>query len=236
MKSVAILIPTTSNKMGWTNINNSFLVTIFINTFKLIINKNINYKLFIGIDKNDILFDNTRNQTEIMNMLKGICDVSFIYLNAEKGHLSRAWNELFTIAYNELFDYFYQCGDDIDFCNNFNYFNNLIEILEKQNDYGVTGSLCVSRADILTQSFVSRKHMEIFGFYFPEEIKNWYIDDWISYVYKDKYYTPYKSGKIKNSGGNPRYIIEEVNKTDFMSIVEKYKSVLNNKINIDISL
>jgi hypothetical protein len=61
---------------------------------------------------------------------------------------------------------------------------------------------------ILTQTFVSRKHMDIFGFYFPEEIKNWFCDDWITNVYisKNKYWPIRK--RILNKGGEPRYTPE----------------------------
>ena len=65
----------------------------------------------------------------------------------------------------------------------------------------------------MTQSFVSRKHMEIFGYYFPDEIINWCIDDWISEVYQPNYYFPLKKF-VKNLGGNPRYIVNnELNLT-----------------------
>ena len=57
---------------------------------------------------------------------------------------------------------------------------------------------------IQTQSFVSRKHMEIFGFYFPEEVKNWYCDDWMTFTYYPKFFysIPYF---CRNLGGPPRY-------------------------------
>ena len=42
----------------------------------------------------------------------------------------------------------------------------------------------------MTQSFVSRKHMEIFSVYFPPEIVNWCCDDWINFVYYPKYIYP----------------------------------------------
>ncbi len=35
--------------------------------------------------------------------------------NIKKGHLTAMWNRLFKKAYQEGCDYFYQCGDDIQF-------------------------------------------------------------------------------------------------------------------------
>jgi hypothetical protein len=230
----SLLIPTTSNKRQWKNINETYLVNVLIKSLKSIINekganKNIEYKLFIGIDKDDTIFDNKNNQDEISNLINEYCDIEFIYLNSEKSHLSKAWNILFKRAYEDNYDYFYQCGDDIDFNNNEKYFERLIEILKKQNNYGITGAHCMDRKDILTQSFVSRKHMELFGFYFPEEIRNWFVDDWISNIYKEKYYTPYEECRIKNVGGrknSQRYNITRLTKNDFKKIVDKYKDRL----------
>lgn len=234
MVKISLLVPTTSNKRQWKNINETYLVNVLIKSLKSIINekganKNIEYKLFIGIDKDDTIFDNKNNQDEISNLIKEYCDIEFIYLNTEKGYLSKAWNVLFKRAYEDNYDYFYQCGDDIDFNNNEKYFERLIEILEKQNNYGVTGAHCMDRKDILTQSFVSRKHMELFGFYFPEEIRNWFVDDWISNIYREKYYTPYKERKIKNVGGwrnGQRYNITKLTKDEFGKLVDKYKDRL----------
>ena len=56
--------------------------------------------------------------------------------------------------------------------------------------------------------------MEIFGFFFPEEIKNWYCDDWITNIYYPNYF--YKLEHFHfNQGGEPRYVIEgELNEND----------------------
>lgn len=229
MIKIALLVPTTSNKKEWKNVNDTFLVNILIKSLKTIINRKqvntpIKYKLFIGIDRDDKIFDVKNNQNEISNLINDYCDIEFIYLDIEKGHLSKAWNILFKKAYDDNYDYFYQCGDDIDFNNNKNYFVKLITILRRQNNYGVTGALCLQRNDILTQSFVSRRHMELFGFYFPEEIRNWFVDDWISNIYKEQYYKPYNGGKIKNIGGKPRYEIKKIN---IYNIINKYKSRLS---------
>ena len=84
---------------------------------------------------------------------------------------------------------------------------------------------------IQTQSFVSRKHMEIFGFYFPPEIKNWYCDDWMTNVYSPKYFYMIHCF-VKNAGGTPRYeVIGSLNHNDpirkkCFELVEKHKKLL----------
>jgi hypothetical protein len=50
--------------------------------------------------------------------------------------------------------------------------------------------------------------MDTFGYYFPEELVNWYCDDWINEVYKErKLFFPLVKHYCENAGGNPRYNI-----------------------------
>ena len=94
-----------------------------------------------------------------------------------------------------------------------------IKQLQSQNDLGVVGPLDWQRElfrkqmyprpckFLLTQTFVSRKHMEIFGFYYPPEIINWYCDDWITRVYQEKnLLISIDTHRVINKGGPPRYI------------------------------
>jgi GT2 family glycosyltransferase len=132
--------------------------------------------------------------------------VKFVIMDANKGHLTRMWNQLFKIAYDEGCDYFYQCGDDIQFHTK-GWVNDCIKILQAHNNIGLTGPFN-NNSRILTQSFVSRKHFDLFGYYFPEEIINWYCDDWINEVYRgiNSFYPLYNHLCV-NIGGKPRYNI-----------------------------
>ena len=123
------------------------------------------------------------------------------------------WNVLYTKAYNDSCDYFYQCGDDIIFCTK-GWVNDSISILQQHNNIGLTGPYN-NNPHILTQAFVSRKHMDIFGYFFPENIFNWGCDDWYNYVYKPNHFFPLKNHYCSNEGGEPRYVID--NNTSFTS-------------------
>ena len=125
--------------------------------------------------------------------------------NVKKGHLTKMWNILYQQAYDEGCDYFFQCGDDIFFATN-KWVNDCIQCLKKHNDIGLTGPIN-NNCRILTQAFVSRKHMDIFGWFFPEEIFNWCCDDWYNWVYKPNHFFPLKNHFCSNQGGEPRYII-----------------------------
>ena len=50
--------------------------------------------------------------------------------------------------------------------------------------------------------------LNLFGYYFPEEIINWFCDDWINEVYKGmNAYFPLQQHLCVNIGGQPRYTI-----------------------------
>lgn len=208
---VAFLIITTSNKRdNWVTIKDTYLYNMTLKTLLLTQDKEHLYKFYIGIDANDRIFDKKDQQDEITRFSKAFPNLEFefiVYDNNKipKGHHTIMWNVLFQKAYGDGFDYFYQCGDDIVFRTK-GWINDSIKMLKSKNNIGLTGPINNNNR-ILTQSFVSRKHMEIFGWYFPKEIKNWCCDDWYNMVYSSKYLYPLTNHFAENRGGEPRYDI-----------------------------
>ena len=206
---IGLLIPSTSNGRKWDNYKETYLYINTLKSFLLTYDKEHSYTFYIGIDRNDNVYDDKLNQEELIrfcSIMKNI-EIEFMYMdNISKGHLTIMWNVLFNKAYNDGCDYFFQCGDDINFKTT-GWVNSCINVLKHTNNIGVAGPLN-NNARILTQSFVSRKHMELFGYYFPPEIINWFCDDWINFVYKgmNKFY-PLKEHKCDNVGGKERYVI-----------------------------
>jgi hypothetical protein len=140
------------------------------------------------------------------------------------------WNILHKIAFDEGFDYFYQLGDDIQFLSG-GWVTQFIKLLS--NNIGIIGGYDINPSrpkDLITQSFTNRKHMEIFGYYYPEIFTNWYSDNWIQRVYEEK--SIFASDiKIKNAGGNPKYSINnrsDVLENEIMIGKEKIKKYLEN--------
>ena len=183
---IGILIPSTSKGREWNSYKETYLYYLTLKTFLITYDQEHTYNFYIGIDKNDKIYDNEKEKGQLkrfISIMKNV-DIEFMYMDGiEKGHLTIMWNRLFKKAYDDNCDYFFQCGDDIDFKTK-GWVNACIETLKKSNGIGMVGPMN-NNAFILTQSFVSRKHMELFGFYFPEEIINWYCDDWINDVYKN---------------------------------------------------
>ena len=217
---VALLIPSTSKGRDWKTFQESYLFKHTIKTFLLTYNKEHEYKFFIGIDENDPIYDNEEVKTQIqrfVSIMKNV-EIEFIYMtNIPKGHLTVMWNKLYDEALGQNYEYFFQCGDDVEFLE-YQFIDKFVDCLRKNNNIGVTGyyQFNDSKYPLLTQTFVSKKHMDIFGFYFPEQLKNWYCDDWINQVYKktNKFF-PLLDSKIINKQTNQkaRYSIPKLQTT-----------------------
>ena len=119
--------------------------------------------------------------------------------------------------------YFFQCGDDIHFSTK-GWVNDCIQTLLKSNDIGLTGPINNNNR-ILTQAFVSRKHMDIFGVFFPESIRNWCCDDWYNEVYKPDFFFPLRQHYCSNEGREPRYDIN--NNSRFLDPLKIKKNIEN---------
>ncbi len=206
---IAILIPSTSNGRKWKTINDTYLLNHTLKSFLIQYDKEHHYKFYIGIDRNDEIYDNMEIKEKFkkfVSIMKNI-DIEFYYMdNVPKGHLTIMWNILFDIALEENNDYFFQCGDDIEFSTK-GWVNDCINVLEKNDGIGLVGPIN-NNPRILTQSFVSKKHKELFGYFFPPELINWFCDDWINEVYKkiNRFY-PLRNHFCNNVGGQPRYNI-----------------------------
>lgn len=211
MSKIGILVPATSRGRDWKNIKDTYLYNIFLKSFFTTYSKEHSYTIYLIIDPDDPVFDTEESKSYINKFLSLMQNTSLKILystNINKGHVTEMWNKCFHTAYNDGCDYFYQCGDDVQFLTK-NWVNIAIKLLKKHNDIGVTGPLDGGRINctkfILTQTFVSRKHMEIIKNYFPPEIINWFCDDWITYLYYPKYLYKMNGYYIQNIGGKPRY-------------------------------
>jgi hypothetical protein len=219
-KKIGILIPTSSRNRSWKTFKETYLYNLFLTSFIKTYDKEHTYIIYLVIDDNDAVLSKTTEKETLLNFANLHTNISFKLISSSgipPGHVTLMWNRAFNSACADMCDYFFQSGDDIVFSEK-NWVNASIFELQKNNDIGLTGPIDWNRWQhgpnsrpggarfIHTQSFVSRKHMEIFGFYFPEELKNWYCDDWmtLSYYPDFYYFIPFF---CKNMGGSPRYKI-----------------------------
>jgi len=204
---IGFLIPCTSHDRNWDHITETYLYNLTIKTFLIHRDEEHHYVFYLGVDDDDPIFNNKKEQKKILKLTRVFkaIEFKFIVLNEQKGYLTKMWNRLFREAYIGGCDYFYQCGDDIEFKTS-GWVNACIQKLSENHNIGLTGPINNNNY-ILTQAFVSRIHMEIFGNFFPENIINWGCDDWYNKVYLPNYLYPLKYHLCVNMGGTPRYVI-----------------------------
>lgn len=227
---IAFLIPMTSKYREWNSVYDSNIINYTLNSFIQTytpINK-YSIKFYLGIDKNDILFSKQREQSELYYLFNSKnleLDITTFPDTLKPGHLTAMWNILFKKAYEDNNDYFYQCGDDIQFTSS-GWLQECIEKLAEKNNIGVAGPNSAQWPTIvLTQSLVSRKHYQIFGYYFPESIVNWYCDNWITMVYSPNFYSKLNHHYAPNLGGKERYPIAHLEHV-YLEELEKGKKIL----------
>jgi len=209
---IGFLIPSTSNGRDWKSYKETYLHNFTLKTFLLSLTddeKKYNYIFYIGIDRNDKVLDTEEAKNGFNNLKKVFTNIDFQYLymdNITKGHLTVMWNRIYKKALDDGCDYFYQCGDDIEFKTK-GWVTDCITTLKKNNNIGLVGPIN-NNPNIITQSFVSRIHYQLFGYFFPEEIINWCCDDWINEVYKRiNAFFPLRKHYCGNIGGAERYVI-----------------------------
>jgi hypothetical protein len=207
--TIGVLIPCTSKgRDEWRGALDTYLYQMTVRTLLLTQNDCYDYRFYIGHDTDDRIFADPVQHGEFTRLSTVFKNISFRFVEmvgVRRGHVTAMWNILFDAAYSDDCDYFYQCGDDIVFHTK-NWTRDCIAQLETSDGYGLVGPVN-NNSRILTQAFVSRRHMEVFGFFFPEEIINWCCDDWYNWVYHPTHLFPLRNHYCSNNGGAPRYVI-----------------------------
>lgn len=208
---VAFCIPTTSHGKDWTKMSQSYLQKL----------KSINTKhkitFILGYDEDDTLYNKWINRLSF--------NAKWIKCNESKGHVTAIWNMLYKKAVSmKKFDYYWLAGDDLDYCNE-DWLDALILSLKSTNNIGIAGVYNGNPALPMTQFLVSKKHLDFFGFAYPEELKNWYCDNWIQAIYPSKYIHYHPEFECINAGGKPRYK-PEIDDGEWKELIGKYQECL----------
>jgi len=216
MTKIALLIPTTSRNLPFGSIQDlpifKWMLPTLLSSITTEEKLQHSITLYLGFDDNDGVYNNLNQLGTIQNEFKYNTGDTNLTLQQIKcigtnHNPVRVWNTLHDMAFNDNFDYFYQLGDDIQFLTS-GWITKFIETLPT-NNIGMAGGLDINPSrpgNLITQSFVNRHHMKIFGYYYPSVFTNWHSDNWIQNVYGDKSIL-LSDMKIKNAGGHPKYSI-----------------------------
>jgi len=192
LPKVCILVPVCSKFTDWKGIEESFFLTIFLdsmyNTSEF---SQYDYSIYLGYDKGDSLFDSENNLNYLFSIvnqrnddyhcLVNLRNISFDNVLGKPGPIM---NFLSETAFREGCDYLYRINDDTEFLTKWTtpFVNTLAGFIP--SNVGVVGPTCLQgNTLIMTHDFVHRNHFEIFGFHYPPELTDWWLDDWISSVY-----------------------------------------------------
>lgn len=179
-RRVALMIPT-YNKNGGRIYLKEVLIPSLLATLTSQEESRFLVTLYIGYDSNDPIV--AVNFEELLGSHHNVL-VKLHRLPAMRWATSM-WNALYVDAMLDKNDYYMQLGDDVQF-NNKGWMTSMVVELDKMNGFGMVGPSDTRwKCDMLTQAMVTRKHYEIFGFFYPPEIKDWFSDNWLQTIYKN---------------------------------------------------
>lgn len=223
MQSIAVLIASTSNNSGWSSVDDIFFLNDTIPSILSKKSDRIKYKFFLGFDDDDEFLLN--HKEEINSRLESFeIDFSLVFVNNEVHKPCPVWNYLFEMAYKEGFDFFLQTGDDIHFYDAFD--EDFILYLDGFDNFGVVGGITNVGPQIITQAFVHRNHMEVFGFLFPPELPDWGSDNWINFIY-DSFNKARLSSRHRVVNNK---IVDSFKGVHRYSVTRDYRDQLNNSL------
>jgi hypothetical protein len=219
VRTIALLVPVTSRGRTLRRVADTDLLRTLVPSVLATATwtPELAYRVYVGYDAGDAFFDRADRRRALAGAFRRLAGRRSVRLvlhrSAGTAHAPCAvWNALFRRAYDDGCAFFYQLGDDV-----------ALETPEWARDFpaalllnpvcpglGVIGPLDTNAPDfpILTQAFVSRVHMAIFGTLYPPAFRNWFSDNWLTEVYAPGHMQRSPSHRARNTGGGERYTID----------------------------
>ena len=195
---IAFCVASTTNKRDWDNLQSTYLYNVMLESIRPL-QRDYQVTVYIGYDHDDKLYS-TIKLPEYFNNIK----LEWIPFEDHKGNPCGIWNQLAIIAAKSGHEYFQICGDDILFDKRPEWLPVFIKQLKNVNNIGFASGYS-NNDNIPTQFLFHITHLNIFGWVFPPQIKNWYCDNWVASVYDNQYCRWLKQYNHYNVGGEPRY-------------------------------
>jgi len=232
MRDLAIIVPATTNRRVWTEIEETDLYNIFLESLSTEgATPEFNITLYIGYDDDDKIYSILENQLKFNALFHKVSFKWIPFDKIYKGNPVAIWNELGKLAIDDNQKWLYVCGSDIQFNSDNGWAGLFINKLKKTQCIGWSAPWS-NNDDIPTQFMVHRTHYDIFGFVYPTEIKNWGCDNFMSEVYPDKFRNWCREVHHLNLGGDPRYDVE-FSEPFVKALVKRYRPRLNKYLNLE---
>ena len=104
MYKIGILIPTTSAKRNWKQLQETTLYKIFLSSFVNTYCNQYKYIIYLIIDNDDPIFGSKNTQNQINIVLSKYKNISTQFISSEnipKGWVTKMWNKAFKKAYDD---------------------------------------------------------------------------------------------------------------------------------------
>lgn len=226
-------LPDWGNRISATGLH-TLLIPSIERTVTLYELRHYRIEFVVGFDKGDQFWENEAIRKALGN--ETIFPINFVSIakNPDRPH-HIPFNQACRAAYEYGAEYIARVNDDTEFVSN-DWIHKGITELSRYDppNVGVVGpNFKEGNTGILTHDFVHRTHLEIFDNYYPDEFDNWWIDDWITLVYK-------RTGRCKkmmdwtvkhhvklHGGSNSRYQITHDQKKMLESTVQRGVNQIN---------
>ena len=176
-QSVCIITASSSRNTNWKTAQDSYVAKIMYPSIIETIEPHLyHYSVFVGYDADDTYWNTPANR------FKGVTWVSVQNPLHKPGPV---FNHVAKQAYLQNCDYYFRINDDTKILSH-NWTTIMITLLrEKLNNTGVIGPVChQGNTAIFTHDFVHKTHLQIFENYYNPEFPDWWLDDWITDIYK----------------------------------------------------
>lgn len=187
-------------------------------------------ELLVGYDEDDAFWTSETNRRTVTSSYHTV-PISFISIQRRVGRKRIPFNELAQAAFEYGADYIARVNDDTAFASSgwITIAINRLYSFQPPN-VGVVGPLCEggSKRPILTHDMVHSTHFQIFKTYYPAELDNWWVDDWITHVYAPKRTALLSSWMVRHHTEihGTRYLVNSSQEGMLSGLIERDRQVL----------
>jgi hypothetical protein len=225
---VCLLIPVTSNKQDWKVLEDAFVYRMpLLSLAKTCEPDNYSYAVFIGYDVGDAFFDKPETLAALHRWsarnLPFVTVKTRAFVN-ELGKPGPMMNFLSREAYKDNCDFMYRINDDTELLTKWT--SAFVDTLRSFSPplRGVVGPTCnEGNTDILTHDFVHRGHLDIFPTHYPPELTDWWLDDWITFIYGENNTKKLSEVVVRHHVLATRYEVRWESKRLLKSLLEQGK-------------
>jgi hypothetical protein len=190
---IAIMLGSTSKKVASPSTDSMALFTLALPSIAKTVECGFRYTVFVGYDAGDPFYDTTAGLAALHDWFGRHVEaplaergfsvaIEAVRIDNPSSKPGPVFNALARHAQARDVDFFYRVNDDTlmvtPWASAF-----VCALCSLGPPYGVVGPVESVMVGILTHDFVHKTHLAIFDDYYPPELSDWWMDDWISQVY-----------------------------------------------------